>query len=156
MNTQKYVETRRPGAISDPLRALTGYDHFEIRAAVAGHAVTAGAPQHYWINAGRRIGELFVSLPGLVVPWLKGWTARHRTEIELAALSDSMLRDIGIERSEIPMVARAAAATVRNRLRAEWRHGGIRPAATITRPTVARPAGNVNRPTVGSRHAGAA
>lgn len=43
------------------------------------------------------------------------WQARRLTEARLADLDDHMLRDVGIERHEIPLVAERCSAEARHR-----------------------------------------
>ncbi len=47
--------------------------------------------------------------------WVGRRRMRSRTEAELGALSDALLQDIGIERSQIPAVARDLAANAGGR-----------------------------------------
>ncbi len=76
---------------------------------------------------------------------LRRWWSRRRTETTLSQLSDAILRDIGIERGQIPAIARSMAET-------EMRRSG----AVITGAAAAVPAATANRSTVPAARADAA
>ncbi len=76
---------------------------------------------------------------------LRRWWSRRRTETTLSQLSDAILRDIGIERGQIPAIARSMAET------AVRRSGAV-----ITGAAAAVPAATANRSTVPASRADAA
>lgn len=50
---------------------------------------------------------------------VRAWRARRQTEGRLAELDDRMLRDVGIERGDIPIVAERCRQEARDRARQE-------------------------------------
>jgi uncharacterized protein YjiS (DUF1127 family) len=158
MNSPEIAAASRLGASTNEAAAITHPDYLEPvnRAYVARGEAVGQALLRVWHAAARAPGKLSDLMRGQILPWLKGQQVRHRTEVQLSALNDAMLRDIGVERWEIPMIARAAAATARDRLRAELRRGSTRPTMAIAGPAGAPRAENTNRPIDRPRHAGAA
>jgi len=104
---------------------------------------TTTAPQFVTIH--RPPISLSASIGAAIPLWLRRWWSRRRTVAALSQLSDAVLRDIGIERGQIPAIARSmAAATVR------------RSGAAITDAATAVPAAIANRSTVPPTRADAA
>lgn len=104
---------------------------------------TATAPQFTTIH--RHPFSLRASVAAATPLWLRRWWSRRRTETTLSQLSDAILRDIGIERGQIPSIARSMAET-------EMRRSG----AVITGAAAAVPAATANRSTVPAVRADAA
>ena len=91
-----------------------------------------------WI--GRKIRQALAAIGAPAVSALRCWSCRRRTLAELNGLSEAMLRDIGIEQSQIPMVAAAVAA----RSQAGWQNAvtgaAANSAANLNKSTPARAA----------------
>ncbi len=104
---------------------------------------TATAPQFATIH--RHPLSLRASIAAATPLRLRRWWSRRRTEGTLSRLSDAMLRDIGIERGQIPAIARSMAES------AVGRSGAV-----ITGAAAALPAATANRATVPAARADAA
>ncbi len=104
---------------------------------------TTTAPQFATIH--RHPLSLRASIAAATPLRLRRWWARRRTETTLSQLSDAILRDIGIERGQIPAIARSMAET-----------GSRRSGAVITGAAAVVPAATANRSTVPAARADAA
>ncbi len=104
---------------------------------------TATAPQFATIY--RHPLSLRASIAAATPLRLRRWWSRRRTDGPLRRLRDAMLRDIGIERGQIPAIARSMAET------AVGRSGAV-----ITGAAAAVPAETANRSTGSAARADAA
>ena len=93
---------------------------------------TATAPQ--FATFYRHTLGLRASIAAATPLRLRRWWSRRHTEATLSQLSDAMLRDIGIERGQIPAIARSMAETPAGRS-----------GAVITGAAAAVPAASANR-----------
>lgn len=108
---QRTISEARVGARIDPVRADDRFDHLAIR-----------------LRAGQVRAEVIADLTGRAARALGGWLVgiggrvqerwrRRATLAELARLDDRVLRDIGLTRDQLGVVAARAAAN-ENRHRA--------------------------------------
>ena len=104
---------------------------------------TITAPQFATIH--RHPLSLRASIAAATPLRLRRWWSRRRTETTLGQLSDAILRDIGIERGQIPAIARSMAE-----------NSVGRSGAVITGAAAAVPAATANRSTVPAARADAA
>ncbi len=104
---------------------------------------TTTAPQ--FVTIYRHPLGLRASIAAATPPWLRRWGSRRRTEAALSQLSDAVLRDIGIERGQIPAIAYSMTE-------AALRRSG----AVITDAAAAVPAATANRSAVPAARADAA